>query len=94
MPEDDPLGQQDRYFYGWDAVDCTPCCGIDVTFSHAALLSVGGFTFGSITEDSSSFMRSATFFGGADDDSDETGNGSGIVECGSSVDEVQVPESY
>ena len=62
VPEDDPLGQQYRYFYGpvlrgWDAVDCTPCCGTNVTFSRAALLSVGGFTYGSITED---FLTSMT----------------------------------
>ena len=62
VPEDDPLGQQYRYFYGpvlhgWDAVDSTPCCGTNVTFSRKALLSVGGFTYGSITED---FLTSMT----------------------------------
>jgi cellulose synthase (UDP-forming) len=62
VPEDDPLGQQYRYFYGpvlhgWDAVGSTPCCGTNVTFSRKALLSVGGFTYGSITED---FLTSMT----------------------------------
>jgi len=62
VPEDDPLGQGYRYFYGpvlrgWDAVGCTPCCGTNVVFSRAALLSIGGFTYGSITED---FLTSMT----------------------------------
>jgi len=62
VSEDDPLGQQYRYFYGpvlrgWDAVDSTPCCGTNVTFSRKALLSIGGFTYGSITED---FLTSMT----------------------------------
>lgn len=62
VPEDDPLGQQYRYFYGpvlhgWDAVGSTPCCGTNVTFSRKALLGVGGFTYGSITED---FLTSMT----------------------------------
>ncbi len=35
----------------------TPCCGTNVTFSRKALLSVGGFTYGSITED---FLTSMT----------------------------------
>jgi len=56
IPENDPLGQSYRYFYGpvlkaWDAVGSTPCCGTNVMFSRKALLSVGGFTYGSITED-------------------------------------------
>lgn len=59
---DDPLGQQYRYFYGpvlkgWDAAGSTPCCGTNVTFSRKALTSIGGFTYGSITED---FLTSMT----------------------------------
>eukprot|EP00952_Eustigmatos_sp_NYUAD-ZCMA_P012521 50292-Eustigmatos_ZCMA.PRE.1 len=62
VSEDDPLGQQYRYFYGpvlrgWDAVGSTPCCGTNVTFNRKALTSVGGFTYGSITED---FLTSMT----------------------------------
>lgn len=62
VPEDDPLGQQYRYFYGpvlrgWDAAGSTPCCGTNVVFSRQALLSIGGFTYGSITED---FLTSMT----------------------------------
>jgi len=62
VPCDDPLGQQYRYFYGpvlkaWDAVGSTPCCGTNVMFSRKALVSVGGFTYGSITED---FLTSMT----------------------------------
>jgi cellulose synthase (UDP-forming) len=62
IPEDDPLGQQYRYFYGpvlkgWDAVGSTPCCGTNNCFSRKALTTVGGFTYGSITED---FLTSMT----------------------------------
>ena len=62
VPEEDPLSQGYHYFYGpvlrgWDAVGGTPCCGTNVVFSRAALLSIGGFTYGSITED---FLTSMT----------------------------------
>lgn len=62
VPENDPLGQQYRYFYGpvlkgWDTMGSSPCCGTNVMFSRKALLGVGGFTYGSITED---FLTSMT----------------------------------
>lgn len=62
VEESDPLGQQYRYFYGpvlkgWDAAGSCPCCGTNVTFSRAALTKIGGFTYGSITED---FLTSMT----------------------------------
>lgn len=36
---------------GWDAWGCSPCCGTNVLFRRQALLTVGGFSYGSITED-------------------------------------------
>ncbi|KAG5191781.1 hypothetical protein JKP88DRAFT_230720, partial [Tribonema minus] len=36
---------------GWDGAGCTPCCGTGVTFNRHALVKVGGFSTGSITED-------------------------------------------
>jgi len=62
VPAEGPLGQQYRYFYGpvlkgRDAVGATPRRGTSVTFSRKALLGVGGFTYGSTTED---FLTSVT----------------------------------
>ena len=62
IPLNDLLGQQYRYFYGpvlrgWDSSSSTPCCGTNVVFSRKALTSIGGFTYGSITED---FLTSMT----------------------------------
>jgi len=62
VAEGDLLGQQYRYFYGpgnkgWDGSDCAPCCGTNNIFSRKALTSIGGFTYGSITED---FLTSMT----------------------------------
>lgn len=56
VPASDPLGQQYRYFYGpvmqgWDGAGCAPCCGTNVIFSRKCLTSVGGFVYGSVTED-------------------------------------------
>ena len=56
VPVNDPLGQQYRYFYGpvlqgWDGANCAPCCGTNVIFSRACLTSIGGFIYGSVTED-------------------------------------------
>eukprot|EP00611_Tribonema_gayanum_P009011 TRINITY_DN1871_c0_g1_i3.p2 TRINITY_DN1871_c0_g1~~TRINITY_DN1871_c0_g1_i3.p2 ORF type:complete len:234 (-),score=99.47 TRINITY_DN1871_c0_g1_i3:265-909(-) len=52
----DLLGQSYAFFYecqlsGWDGAGCTPCCGTGVTFNRHALVKVGGFSTGSITED-------------------------------------------
>jgi cellulose synthase (UDP-forming) len=46
---------------GWDALGSTPCCGTNVVFQRAALTAVGGFTYGSITED---FLTSLTLHAG------------------------------
>lgn len=56
VPVNDPLGQQYRYFYGpvlqgWDGANSAPCCGTNVIFSRACLTSIGGFIYGSVTED-------------------------------------------
>jgi len=62
IPEGDLLGQQYRFFYGpgnlgWDGADCAPCCGTNNLFSRKAMTAIGGFTYGSITED---FLTSMT----------------------------------
>ncbi len=36
---------------GWDGANCAPCCGTNVIFSRACLTSIGGFIYGSVTED-------------------------------------------
>lgn len=42
---------------GWDALGAAPCCGTNAVLSRAALEAVGGFAFGSVTED---FLTSLT----------------------------------
>lgn len=68
VPLNDPLGQQYRYFYGpvlqgWDGADSAPCCGTNVIFSRACLTAVGGFIYGSVTEDflTSMYLHNAGF---------------------------------
>lgn len=68
MPLSDPLGQQYRYFYGpvlqgWDGADSAPCCGTNVIFSRACLTAIGGFIYGSVTEDflTSMYLHNAGF---------------------------------
>lgn len=56
VPVYDPLGQQYKYFYGpvlqgWDGADACPCCGTNVIFSRKNLTAIGGFVYGSVTED-------------------------------------------
>lgn len=52
----DILGQRYSYFYqiimpSWTIWGTTPCCGTNVLFSRKVLESVGGFQYGSVTED-------------------------------------------
>mmetsp|Transcript_4005 Transcript_4005/g.6109 ORF Transcript_4005/g.6109 Transcript_4005/m.6109 type:complete len:486 (+) Transcript_4005:1-1458(+) len=56
LDSQDLLGQSYAFFYeclmsGWDGTGCTPCCGTGVTFNRYAMVKVGGFSVGSITED-------------------------------------------
>ncbi|CAM9747757.1 unnamed protein product [Chrysoparadoxa australica] len=58
----DLLGQSYAFFYdcimsGWDGCGCTPCCGTGVTFNRTAMVSIGGFAYGSITEDFKTSMN-------------------------------------
>lgn len=68
IPAHDPLGQQYRYFYGpvlqgWDGAGSTPCCGTNVVFSRECLGFIGGFVYGSVTEDflTSMYLHNAGF---------------------------------
>lgn len=52
----DILGQQYKYFYqvvmkSWSKWGCVPCCGTNVLFRYKHLLDIGGFQYGSVTED-------------------------------------------
>jgi cellulose synthase (UDP-forming) len=52
----DILGQQYIYFYqiilkSWYFWGCVPCCGTNVLFSKKILVDIGGFQYGSVTED-------------------------------------------
>jgi cellulose synthase (UDP-forming) len=52
----DILGQRYIYFYhiimkSWALWNCTPCCGTNVLFNRHALEKIGGFQYGSVTED-------------------------------------------
>ena len=52
----DILGQSYIYFYhiimkSWTHWKCTPCCGTNVLFNRKALEHIGGFQYGSVTED-------------------------------------------
>ena len=52
----DTLGQSYVYFYkiimkSWALWGCVPCCGTNVLFSRKALEEIGGFQYGSVTED-------------------------------------------
>jgi cellulose synthase (UDP-forming) len=42
---------------GWDSLGAAPCCGTNAILSRAALEAVGGFAYGSVTED---FLTSLT----------------------------------
>ena len=58
----DPLNNNSPLFYhviipGWDGWNAAPCCGTNVMFSRKALTAVGGFAYGSVTED---FLTSMT----------------------------------
>jgi cellulose synthase (UDP-forming) len=35
----------------WDGAESTPCCGTNVIFSRKCLTEIGGFVYGSVTED-------------------------------------------
>lgn len=59
----DFLGQQYKYFYqiimkSWTEWGCTPCCGTNVLFRYKHLKEIGGFQYGSVTED---FLTSLVF---------------------------------
>jgi cellulose synthase/poly-beta-1,6-N-acetylglucosamine synthase-like glycosyltransferase len=52
----DILGQHYVYFYkiimkSWANWGCVPCCGTNVLFSRKVLEEIGGFQYGSVTED-------------------------------------------
>lgn len=52
----DILGQKYSYFYqiimpSWTVWGTTPCCGTNVLFSRNILEKIGGFQYGSVTED-------------------------------------------
>ena len=52
----DILGQQYKYFYqiimkSWNFWGCVPCCGTNVLFNKTILKEIGGFQYGSVTED-------------------------------------------
>jgi len=52
----DILGQHYKYFYqiimkSWAWWGCVPCCGTNVLFSRKVLEEIGGFQYGSVTED-------------------------------------------
>ena len=56
VPWDDPFGHAARFFYGpmmqgRDGMNATPCVGTGVVFNRRALLSIGGQSYGSVTED-------------------------------------------
>ena len=56
VPWFDPFGHAARFFYGpmmqgRDGMSATPCVGTGVIFQRQALLSIGGQSYGSVTED-------------------------------------------
>jgi cellulose synthase (UDP-forming) len=62
VPPSDPMVHCARFFYGpmlqgRDGTDATPCCGTGVVFSRTALISLGGQSYGSITEDYNTSMN-------------------------------------
>jgi cellulose synthase/poly-beta-1,6-N-acetylglucosamine synthase-like glycosyltransferase len=64
VPAGDPFVHSARFFYGpmlqgRDGLDCSPCCGTGAIFCRDALVSIGGQSFGSITED---YNTSKTLF--------------------------------
>ncbi len=64
VPPGDPFVHSARFFYGpmmqgRDGIDCSPCCGTGAVFARDALISTGGQSFGSITED---YNTSRTLF--------------------------------
>jgi cellulose synthase/poly-beta-1,6-N-acetylglucosamine synthase-like glycosyltransferase len=64
VPPGDPFVHSARFFYGpmmqgRDGIDSSPCCGTGAVFTRDSLVSVGGQSFGSITED---YNTSRTLF--------------------------------
>ncbi len=62
VPPSDPMVHCARFFYGpmlqgRDGTDATPCCGTGVVFSRTSLVSLGGQSYGSITEDYNTSMN-------------------------------------
>ncbi|KAF6262258.1 hypothetical protein COO60DRAFT_1677084 [Scenedesmus sp. NREL 46B-D3] len=53
----DPLVHSARFFYGRDGIGACPCCGTGVVFRRDALISLGGQSYGSITEDYNTAMN-------------------------------------
>ena len=62
VDSEDPMVHCARFFYGpmlqgRDGVGCCPCCGTGVLFKRDILVSVGGQSYGSITEDCNTAMQ-------------------------------------
>ncbi|KAL4527944.1 hypothetical protein Ndes2526B_g07735 [Nannochloris sp. 'desiccata'] len=62
VPPSDPMVHCARFFYGpmlqgRDGVGATPCCGTGVIFNRTSLVSIGGQSYGSITEDYNTSMN-------------------------------------
>jgi hypothetical protein len=62
VDSDDPLVHCARFFYGpmlqgRDGAGACPCCGTGVLFQRSSLVSVGGQSYGSITEDCNTSMQ-------------------------------------
>ncbi|KAL4522921.1 hypothetical protein Ndes2526B_g07741 [Nannochloris sp. 'desiccata'] len=62
VPPSDPMVHCARFFYGpmlqgRDGVGATPCCGTGVVFNRTSLVSIGGQSYGSITEDYNTSMN-------------------------------------
>ncbi len=62
VPPSDPMVHCARFFYGpmlqgRDGIGATPCCGTGVVFSRTSLVSLGGQSYGSITEDYNTSMN-------------------------------------
>jgi cellulose synthase/poly-beta-1,6-N-acetylglucosamine synthase-like glycosyltransferase len=62
VDKDDPMVHCARFFYGpmlmgRDGAGATPCCGTGVIFKRDILVSVGGQSYGSVTEDCNTAMQ-------------------------------------